>query len=117
MSDNPKLKSWEQTVHLAAYQEWEGPPLQSPVIVQCRFVYVRPTSHFNKSGAVKTSAPFAPRFDLDKLTRAVWDGLTGIVFDDDSRVVQDSNEKAYGDRAGVEVTVIELVEQPEMVGA
>jgi Holliday junction resolvase RusA-like endonuclease len=48
----------------------------------------------------------AVRPDIDKLTRAVLDGLTdGGLISDDARVVRLMVDEVYGDRVGVDVTV------------
>lgn len=45
--------------------------------------------------------------DLDKLTRAVLDALTGIVWVDDRQVVALHSTKVQGATPGVDVTVTE----------
>jgi crossover junction endodeoxyribonuclease RusA len=76
------LATWRASITQAAAHCWGGlPPLDEPVNVTLDFWLHRPVS--------------APRYrrhpdrrpDLDKLTRAVFDALTGVVFTDDARVV------------------------------
>lgn len=43
--------------------------------------------------------------DLDKLVRAVFDGMTGILFRDDSQIVNLRARKDYSDTPRVEVTI------------
>ena len=43
--------------------------------------------------------------DLDKLIRAVLDGLTAIAYVDDGQVVSIVAEKAYGARIGADIRV------------
>jgi Holliday junction resolvase RusA-like endonuclease len=43
--------------------------------------------------------------DLDKLTRALLDALTGRVWKDDAQVVRLVVDKAYSERPGVEIRV------------
>lgn len=46
--------------------------------------------------------------DADKLARAVWDALKGIIYADDSQVVRLTLAKDYGDAPGVIIQVWEL---------
>jgi Holliday junction resolvase RusA-like endonuclease len=49
--------------------------------------------------------------DLDKLLRAIGDGLTGVVWRDDSQVISISATKHYGLDPRVEVTIIPVGER------
>ena len=91
-----------------------GSPLEGPVAVRLRFWLARPASHYGtgrNKAVVKPSAPRRPagRPDVDKLARAVLDGLTmGGAFADDSQVVDLQASKWYvtdGDAAGCVITV------------
>lgn len=57
------------------------------VAIDVTFRMRRLASHFGKNG-LKPSAPSVPTVspDIDKLLRSTLDALTGLVFDDDSRV-------------------------------
>jgi Holliday junction resolvase RusA-like endonuclease len=50
------------------------------------------------------------RHDPDKLERPVYDSLTGVIFDDDGRIVHNDTWKKWGKRPGVHVLVRELPE-------
>jgi crossover junction endodeoxyribonuclease RusA len=63
---------------------------------------------FNKPKTVKRNEPFV-RPDLDKLIRAVLDGLTGVAYEDDQQVVRLTAQKAYGETEGVYITIRERV--------
>ncbi len=45
--------------------------------------------------------------DLDKLVRAVLDGLTAIAYRDDAQVTDIRAHKVYGENPGVEVRIME----------
>jgi Holliday junction resolvase RusA-like endonuclease len=84
------------------------------VAVRLRFWLTRPASHYGtgrNKAVVKPSAPRRPagRPDVDKLARAVLDGLTmGGAFTDDSQVVELQASKWYvdsGDAAGCVITL------------
>lgn len=88
------------------------PAFGGPVVVFANFVMARPKSHLRSDQAsLVKGAPRYPRLDIDKLSRALLDGLTGVVYDDDSQVVWLSAEKAWDDDIrgwqGVEITVSE----------
>jgi Holliday junction resolvase RusA-like endonuclease len=46
--------------------------------------------------------------DLDKLIRAVLDGLTGVAYKDDGQVVRITAVKIYAQKIGVQIGVVEL---------
>jgi hypothetical protein len=72
------------------------------VCLHVAFRFSRPKSHFGtgkNAKAIKASAPsnHVSRPDIDKLLRAVLDGLTGVAYQDDSFVYKVSAEKSYCD--------------------
>lgn len=92
----------------ATVAEFRGdePITREPVAMACRFTFIRPMSHTKKLGGLVKGAPWAMvrNPDLDKLARAVLDSLTGVLYGDDSQVVQLHLFKSYGERAGLELT-------------
>lgn len=101
-----KLKSWDVAVREAAATvvgSVSAPPLVDvPLQVQILFRLARPAGHWGKgknAGKLSPSAPRHPRTkpDADKLARSTLDSLTGIVFDDDSRIAVLHVEKRYAD--------------------
>lgn len=108
-TDNGKLKPWRQELSqtaLIAMQEC-GAKLASremPISIALTFVFEKPRSA-RKTAVHKTTKP-----DLDKLLRAVLDGLTGIAYEDDSQVCECRVAKIFGSPARLEVQVCTLVE-------
>ena len=100
-SDNPDLHGWRQVVAWAAQQHRPAEVIRGPVRVRLRFYLTRPASVSERRRPRPIVKP-----DLDKLTRAVLDALTGIVWADDSQVVEVEASKNYGD-ARVEIEVSE----------
>jgi Holliday junction resolvase RusA-like endonuclease len=101
-SNERAQNSWAAAVRVAAIDTigpreapvFIGQPIRIAIVFRMR----RPAGHFNKkTGALKPSAPRYPatKPDGDKLDRTTWDALTGIVFDDDSRLVAWSGVKVY----------------------
>lgn len=78
-------------------------PNAGPVTVTLVFTQHRPSSHYRSgrnSRLLKDSAPWYPASapDIDKLTRAVLDSMTGIVFVDDGQVVDLRVSKRFADK-------------------
>ena len=46
--------------------------------------------------------------DLDNVQKAILDGMNGIVFEDDSQVIDSRARKAYGPEPGVKVFIDEV---------
>lgn len=69
-------------------------------------VYVKLSFRLPVPKTVKRSRPYV-RPDIDKLIRAVLDGLTGVVYDDDAQVCRVASEKVYGPK-GSEGVFIEI---------
>jgi len=67
-------------------------------------VEVHLTFTFLKPKTVKRIEPFV-RPDIDKLIRAVLDGLTGVAYDDDQQVTKITAIKEYGTVEGVLIRI------------
>ena len=78
--------------------------LQGAVSVALHFV-------FNKPKSVKRAEP-SIRPDLDKLIRAVLDGLTDVVYRDDEQVTHLVSSKSYGENQGVWISIFDR-EKPQ----
>lgn len=103
VADNPKLKTWESDVKLFASEAWVGLCAEKDValIVTMMFYFSRP-----KSVSARKRPHMTVRPDLDKLVRAVLDGLTGVVFMDDCQVHELNVRKNYADgQPGVTIHV------------
>jgi crossover junction endodeoxyribonuclease RusA len=102
-SDNPKLKSWRQELAKVSMQACRHKgefPLSEAVGVVLTFIFAPPKK---PKSVYKTTRP-----DLDKLMRSTLDGMTGIVYDDDSQVVKAELSKGYGVPERVEIFVTTL---------
>jgi Holliday junction resolvase RusA-like endonuclease len=109
-----RLRSYRQDIHIAAQQAMDGREVFSmPVGVTVTFFIPRPKNHFGTGRNAekrKASAPLAPAKppDIDKLGRAVLDGMTGAVFRDDAQVVSLHLMKVWANHsdAATEVSVL-----------
>ena len=77
-------------------------PIASAVKVELDFIMARPKSAKRAFPSVKP--------DLDKLIRAVLDGLTGVVYEDDSQVILIQSSKTYGEKQGVWIGIEQIIE-------
>jgi Holliday junction resolvase RusA-like endonuclease len=113
LETNKRLRPWRSHITDAALST-NYPLTTAPVSISITFRFLRPKTHFNKSGL----SPKAPthltskqKGDIDKLSRAVLDALTGTLLHDDSQVVQLSAHKRYitpDERPGALITIIPL---------
>lgn len=107
---NKKAGPWKAQVAQEAGEQYRGPVLNGPLVVEFVFFSTRPKGHFGtgrNEGSVKDSAPAYPAVmpDALKLARAVEDALTGVIWRDDALIVDERIAKRYGDRARVEIRV------------
>ena len=78
---------------------WLGPLISDPVRVDLDFFLPKPK-------LLKRLFPVGRRDgDLDKQMRSILDVMTGVVYVDDSQVVDSCLSKRYGDEPGVKITI------------
>lgn len=102
-------KDWRASVQVFARNVYgERPLMVGALKVIFTFYVQRPKGHFNKRG-LKPSAPLYPvkKPDVLKLSRAVEDALTGIVWRDDAQIVTETILKRYDEKPGVQVEISE----------
>jgi len=108
-------KGWMDSVKWFAMQQYGQRTvlLAGPITLKLIFFMARPKGHFRtgkQAGELKASAPGHPtsKPDLTKLTRAVEDALTGLIWKDDSQVVKQDTKKVYcgpEDKVGVDIKI------------
>lgn len=81
-------------------------PLTCPVQLKLSFHLVRPKSH---PKTIRTWPTGKNSGDLDKLVRAVFDALTGVLFIDDGQVVGLVTSKDYSPSPGCSVRLVPVV--------
>lgn len=103
---NPRLRAWRAAITASARAAWNGVPVAGPILIVLDFRMERPKSSRREFPTVKP--------DLDKLTRAVLDGITDAgIWKDDSEVCQIAAAKRHG-LPGVRVVVSRLDALPDM---
>ena len=109
-SDTKGLKGWENRVALAAREKWDGGAISGKARVSAEFIFQRPLSHYGtgrNSDRVKPAFVNAiPPKDLDKLCRALCDGMAGVLYRNDKMVAELVACKWYGDRSEARVAVV-----------
>lgn len=113
-----KLKRYESAIRGAALESWDGIPTREPVKIALRFYLRRPknqtTATGRKSSKWRMYNTCTP--DIDKLTRAVLDALTKVVYVDDSQVIGLDIEKGYVDSTAEDVTLVDIYELKQRHG-
>lgn len=109
---NPATKEWRGLVAQVAAEAAEKAGwgmARGACVLTISVLFPRPKGHYGKRGLLP-SAPdcHTKKPDTLKLGRAVEDSLTGVVYLDDSQVVEHHLEKGYGEPARVVVTVTAL---------
>lgn len=113
-SNEKELNRWRKLVaETAAYSkpEWLREPWDRPIFLSVIFVRERSPNDYLTDGV--TLRKGAHRFpdtapDGDKLDRAIWDALTGVLFTNDSRVVSWVGAKRFGDVGEQARTLIDV---------
>ena len=106
-------KPWRADVAAAAMEAYQGPLLTGPINLTVEFIMPRPKYHYRTGRGAGEMKPDAPckhikRPDVDKLSRAVMDALTKVVWLDDSQVCDKTVSKRYGERPGARVVIEEI---------
>lgn len=116
VNDCPATKSWRQEIATEAERLYADEPYTGPVYLELHFVRPRPKGHYGSgknASVLKAAAPQHPttKPDTVKLARAVEDALTGIVWRDDSQVVDHRLRKLFGDTHRTEIGVYAIEEE------
>ena len=117
IESSQRVKPFRRDVHKVAEKsiplDWD---MSRPMHVTYLFQFARPKSHFTSTGKLSRTAPERPTGrnigDIEKLARAVSDALTGVVYHDDSQVVEMDLRKTYDDQDLVLITARPLPTSP-----
>ena len=107
-------RDWKTRVSREAATAFERSALmEGPLQVSITFFVSRPKGHFRtgkNADSIRDSAPKHPttRPDVLKLARAVEDAITGVIWRDDSQIVDERIRKEYSDKPGVGIVIGEL---------
>lgn len=116
VDSNPKSGPWMDAVAHRAAKAMDGSPLfDGPVEVLIRFAFPRPKSHYRTgkhSGELRDDAPdwHFKKPDCDKLVRAIGDGMTGVVYRDDSQISLLHVDKRYAASGGYVSVSVQMLD-------
>ncbi len=98
-----KTASWEEKIYHTALAHRPEKLLDGPLVVEATFYRVKPKSKGKKVHFPDTKP------DLDNLCKSVTDALEGVIYTNDSRIVDKILHKRFGDPPRVEI----VISQPE----
>lgn len=102
-----RVKPWRSTIAAAARARMFGMlPFRGPVAIHLDFVMPRPVSTPKRL----PTPPAVKRPDIDKLSRAVLDAITGITICDDSQAVKLTATKRIAETSEKPGVVIEVTD-------
>jgi len=116
-------KDWRSAVAGAAYEAMEGRELLSgPTFIELTIIRQRGPGHYGSGRNAHRVLPSAPSYpatapDIDKLTRAVFDALTGTAWVDDGRCVSMTVEKVFAQENEPEGCEVRVWALPAQLGA
>jgi Holliday junction resolvase RusA-like endonuclease len=103
-NDNTKNKGWAALVSAEAQKHRPKALITGPVDLTLIFYLPIPKSLPKSKRTWHIKKP-----DLSKLTRSVEDALTGIVWRDDSQIMDSCQRKVYSDTPGVNIIVQAII--------
>ena len=108
---DPKTTTdYKNLVKWTAKRQWEGKPLECPLVVELDIYRPIPKSTSKKRRKLKNERVIRPvvKPDIDNYSKGILDSLNGIVYKDDSQVVSLIANKYYSDNPRVEIRVSKL---------
>lgn len=111
---NNNAGAYKNQVAAAAMDAYDGMLLTGALSLSLTIYLTRPKSHYRTGANAHLLRPKAPdrpivKPDLLKLARGIEDALTGLVYRDDSQIVEEQLTKHYGTPERVVVEISEVV--------
>lgn len=100
--DPATSRDWKRTIQAQVLTIKPTAPFDCPLAMELSFIFPRPKS------LPKRVLHHTKRPDIDNLFKAVSDALNGILYRDDSLIVQLVTRKVYGEEPGVAIHLYEL---------
>lgn len=101
-------RKYEDRVRKTALRDWTGSPLQDVAItlVACYYLPVpKSWPQWRRDAALAGDVLPTSKPDIDNLTKSCLDGLCGVLFSDDSLIVEERTAKRYGAEPRVELVL------------
>lgn len=110
MYDPEKVKKFKKELSQLAKLHYRDDPLDGELEIEVSFYRSVQKSLSKKERARRLSGEHRPTVkpDLDNYIKSALDGLNGILWTDDVRIVDLHAHKYYSDRPRIEITVREL---------
>lgn len=112
--DDPEMKTWRNSCQLLIANKYIGKPLlEGALRAKVRF-YIRPPQYIskvkkNQQALLDEIIPVGKKPDIDNYEKALYDSMSGIVFQDDGQIALHDVGKFYSLNPRIEVEV-ELME-------
>lgn len=105
--DCKKTKDWRGDVKRFALEAFQGQPTADAVTLAIVFYLPRPKGHLGAKGLRPSAPPYhTTKPDCTKMLRAVEDALKGLIWKDDSQVIEQQIRKHYTQgQPGAQVTI------------
>jgi len=110
MYDPPKVSKFKRELRMLAQKRFGDDPLDGELSVEIKFYRPIQKSLSKKERDRRLSGEHRPTIkpDLDNYIKSALDGLNGVLWTDDARIVDLHAHKYYSDRPRIEITVREL---------
>lgn len=105
--DPPKVHQFKNLLHDLALAQYKRPPLMGALEVN--LIFYRPVqrslSKVETSRRLSNESKPVVKPDVDNYVKATLDGLTGVLWHDDSQIVKLVSEKRYGETGKIIIRV------------
>lgn len=111
MYDPKKSVEYKDIISSLAKEQYAGKPIEYiPLKMDLRFYRMIPKSVSNKRRKLKENGEIRPvvKPDVDNYSKAILDALNGILYKDDSQIVELNVSKYYSDDTRVELEIYKL---------
>src|SRR5699024_7334504 len=107
--DPKTTTNYKNLVKWTAKQQWKQKPLECPLVVELDIYRQIPKSTSKKRRKLKNERVIRPVVepDLSNYVKGIEDALSGIVYKDDSQIVELIARKFYSDNPRVEIFIKE----------
>ena len=104
-----KSRAYQSLIREAAQTVWKTGPSEVAFALSVELSVKRPKNHFTKKG-LKADAPVRcmRKPDLDNIAKQVGDALNGVVWHDDSQVIEMRSRRLWDDADSLSVVILVL---------
>ena len=108
--DPPKSREYKNLVKKLAYDAYQGEPLDGPIKIKMIHYFEIPKSYSKKRKKACLEGIERPtkKPDIDNVYKGIADAMSGIIYQDDKQIVEDTQEQWYSLMPCVKVEVIQI---------